>query len=60
MSVYLLLGEYDSALEQLEYLLSIPSLNSVHLTRIDPRWDAVRDRPRYKALTASVPAPPDR
>jgi TolB-like protein/Flp pilus assembly protein TadD len=59
MSVYLLLGDYDAALEQLEYLLSIPSLNSVALTKIDPRWDAVRDRPRYKALMASTPPTPN-
>ncbi|MFC1529796.1 protein kinase [Gemmatimonadota bacterium] len=48
--IYSLLGEYDAALDQLEYLMSIPSW-------IDPRWmelmpwiDPLRDHPRYMEL----------
>ncbi|MFQ5463175.1 MAG: tetratricopeptide repeat protein [Phycisphaerae bacterium] len=48
---YVLVGEYDDALDKIEYLLSIPSdCLSVPLLRLDPRWDPLRDHPRYKAL----------
>jgi TolB-like protein/Flp pilus assembly protein TadD len=45
-------GEYDAALEQIEYLLSTPSGNlfSAYQLRIDPRWDPLRDHPRYQEL----------
>jgi hypothetical protein len=45
-----LVGEYDAALDEIEYLLSIPSWFSVPLLRLDPRWDPLRDHPRYKDL----------
>jgi serine/threonine-protein kinase len=47
---YALLGERDSAIDQLEYLLSIPSWLSGPLLCIDPRWDPLRDHPRFQAL----------
>jgi serine/threonine-protein kinase len=47
---YALLGERDAAINQLEYLLSIPSWLSAPLLRIDPRWDLLRDHPRFQAL----------
>jgi serine/threonine-protein kinase len=48
--IYVMVGEYDAALEQLEYLLSIPSVISVPWLRIDPFWDPLRDHPRFQAL----------
>jgi serine/threonine-protein kinase len=51
--IYTLVGEFDLAVETLEYLLSIPSRNlSVAMLRIDPRWDPLRDHPRFKKLVA--------
>ncbi len=47
---YTLIGEYDKALECIECLLEIPSWFSIHLLRIDPRWDSLRDHPRYQAI----------
>lgn len=48
--IYVLVGENNAALDQIEYLLSIPSLLSVPLLRIDPRWDPLRNHPRFKKL----------
>jgi len=48
--VYAMVGEYDAAIEQLEYLLSVPSRISVPLLRVDPLWDHLRDHPGFDAL----------
>jgi tetratricopeptide (TPR) repeat protein len=48
--VYLMVGEYDAALDQIEYLLSIPSWISVSLLRLDPRYDPLRKLPRFQKL----------
>ncbi len=49
-AVYTLVGEHDAAIEQLEYLLSIPSWWSAWDLRLDPRWDPLRDHPRFRKL----------
>jgi TolB-like protein/Flp pilus assembly protein TadD len=48
--VYTMVGDYEAAIDQLELLLSIPSSISVPLLRIDPRWELLRDHPRFRAL----------
>jgi serine/threonine-protein kinase len=48
--VYVMVGEYDLAIEQLEYLLSIPGELSIPLLRLDPAWNPLRDHPRFKKL----------
>jgi tetratricopeptide (TPR) repeat protein len=48
--VFAMTGEYDKALDRIEYLLEIPSWFSIHLLRIDPRWDPLRHYPRYKTI----------
>jgi len=48
--VYTMVGEHDAAIDQLEYLLSIPSDRSTWHLRLDPRWDPLRDNPRFQAL----------
>jgi hypothetical protein len=50
--VYVMVGEYDAAIDQLDYLLSIPGELSVPLLRIDPTWDPLRDHPRFQAMLA--------
>jgi len=48
--IYAWVGEADAALDQIEYLLSIPSWASVGVLRVEPYWDPLRDHPRFKAL----------
>jgi tetratricopeptide (TPR) repeat protein len=48
--IYTRVGEADKALDLIEELLSIPSLLSLGLLRLDPDWDPLRDHPRFQAL----------
>lgn len=48
--VYVLTGEYDAAIAQLQYLLSVPSPMSANLLAIDPRWDPIRSDVRFQKL----------
>jgi len=48
--VYVMVGEYDKAFDQIEYLLSIPGELSVALLKIDPVWAPLRDLPRFQKL----------
>jgi tetratricopeptide (TPR) repeat protein len=48
--IYTILGEYDSALDQIEYLLDNPSWVSHAWLEKDPRWRPLRHLPRYEAL----------
>jgi TolB-like protein/Tfp pilus assembly protein PilF len=51
-TVYMMVGEYDLAIDQLEYLISIPSFLQVEELRMHPTWDPLRNHPRFKALLA--------
>jgi serine/threonine protein kinase/tetratricopeptide (TPR) repeat protein len=49
--IYVMVGDYDSAIDQLEHLLSIPSLYfSISYMRIDPTWATLRNHPRFQRL----------
>jgi tetratricopeptide (TPR) repeat protein len=50
-------GDADGAIDQLERVLARPSWISVHTLRLDPRWDPIRDRPRFKALLVKYANP---
>jgi len=43
-------GDHDTALEEIERLLGTPSPLNVHTLQLDPRWDPLRDHPRFSAL----------
>ncbi|MDQ3136761.1 MAG: tetratricopeptide repeat protein, partial [Gemmatimonadota bacterium] len=43
-------GRQDAALDKLERLLSIPSVLTLPLLRMDPAWDALRTHPRFRRL----------
>jgi serine/threonine-protein kinase len=48
--IYVTTGEYEAAIDRLEYLLSIPYPMSVSVLRLDPLWDPLRDHPRFQAM----------
>ncbi|MCK4836483.1 MAG: hypothetical protein KAT17_07590, partial [Candidatus Aminicenantes bacterium] len=45
-----ILGEYEAALDKIEYLLSIPSYMSPGWLSLDPRWDRLKNLPRYQQI----------
>jgi serine/threonine protein kinase/Tfp pilus assembly protein PilF len=51
--IYVMVGEFDLAIEQIEYLLSIPGPLSIPSLRLDPAWVPLRDHPRFKKLLES-------
>jgi len=52
LTIYTIVGDYNKAIDQLEYLLSIPSgdIISIPLLRLDPSWDPLREHPRFQRL----------
>jgi len=50
--IYATLGMKTEAIEQLQYLLSIPSEVSPGLLRNDSRWAALRGDPRFEKLVS--------
>jgi serine/threonine-protein kinase len=48
--IYILAGEYDKAIDQLESLLGIPYYLSPGWLRIDPTFDPLRKHPRFQRL----------
>ena len=50
--VYIVVGKYDLAIDQLDYLLSHPSRVQIEGLRKHPIYDPLRDHPRFRALLA--------
>jgi len=48
--IHVMVGEFDAAIDQLEFLLSNPGPMSIPLLRLDPAWAPLRDHPRFKKL----------
>lgn len=48
--IYTMIGEHDQAIDQLEYLLSHPYEYTIPLFRIDPKWNPLREHPRFQKL----------
>ena len=50
ISIYVMTGSYDDAIDQITYLLSIPSYHSINYFRLIPRMDPLRKLPRFQKL----------
>jgi TolB-like protein/Flp pilus assembly protein TadD/tRNA A-37 threonylcarbamoyl transferase component Bud32 len=50
--IYAAVGEYESAIDRLDYLMSIPAGADVSVNSLkkDPTWDPLRDLPHFKQL----------
>jgi len=51
--IYVMVGEFDAAIDRLEFLLSIPSEVTIPFLQLDPAWDPLRNHPRFKKLMES-------
>ena len=54
---YMVIGEFDLALDALELAVQSPLDFYAPLLEIDPRFDAIRDRPRFRAIVRKLEQP---
>ena len=52
-TIYMMVGEYDIAIDEIEHLLIIPGELSIPLLKIDPLWAPLRNYPRFQELIES-------
>ena len=48
--IYVMVGEREAAIDQLDFVLSIAGYVSVAWLKADPLWDPLRDNPRFQEL----------
>jgi len=48
--IYVMVGQYEDAIDILEPLLAMPSEQSVERLELAPVWDPLRDHPRFQRL----------
>jgi serine/threonine-protein kinase len=57
IEILIIVGEYDDAIDKLEYLMSTPAGHVVSASslRSEPRFDPLRDHPRFIQLLEKYP-----
>jgi hypothetical protein len=48
-----MIGKYPEAIEQIKYLLTIPSILSTKILELDPQWAPLRNQPEFKRMMES-------
>jgi tetratricopeptide (TPR) repeat protein len=48
--IYVMCGEYEKTIDQLEIALLTPGYMTASLLRIDPIWEPIRSNPRFRRL----------
>jgi Flp pilus assembly protein TadD len=48
--IYVLVGEYEKAIDQVEDYFSLPNGISTEWLKLDPQYDPLRDNPRFQKL----------
>ncbi|HEY6906681.1 MAG TPA: tetratricopeptide repeat protein, partial [Ignavibacteriaceae bacterium] len=48
--IYTLIGDYNNALKQIDFILSIPGAFTISILKKDPLYDPLRNLPGYKAV----------
>jgi serine/threonine protein kinase/tetratricopeptide (TPR) repeat protein len=48
--IYTIVGDYNNALKQIDFILSIPGAFSISILKKDPLYDPLRNLPGYKAI----------
>ncbi len=56
--VHTMLGQQDDAIDRLDFLLSRTGEMSTHMLRLDPRWKALQENLRFRALLTKYGDPP--
>jgi TolB-like protein/uncharacterized protein HemY len=51
--IYVITGEYQAAIKQLDYLLSVPTTISVNLLLMDPNWKPLWNLPEFEILASN-------
>jgi TolB-like protein/Tfp pilus assembly protein PilF len=54
--IYVMVGDYDKALEQIRFLLSHPGPMSVKMLQLDPIWKPLREMPEFRKIIKRAPA----
>jgi len=48
--IYVMVGEHKSAIDQIEFLYSLPGTKSIHIFRLEPIWKPLWDSQRFKKI----------
>jgi serine/threonine protein kinase/TolB-like protein/Tfp pilus assembly protein PilF len=51
--IFTMIGDFDAAIDKLEFLLKMDGDLSVSLLRLDPAWKPLRNHPRFQKLVES-------